>query len=243
MNRHCLETLEHRRLLSTITLSDNRLTIVGNQNSPNRIIVGYSPGTRYVVCVVNGVPTDFKKDDVGGVYIFGGNDNDYIAISQARAPFDKGLRIMGEGGNDTLIGGDSDDIIYGGSGNDYISLGSGDDVAVAGGGNVRILGGDATKTIFGGTGNDVIEMGDSHGYIFSNQGSDSILDSSGAQFEILGGGGNDTITSLGEDTIWGGSGNDVIHGGKEVHRSTISGINKLMEELMPIEPTLPAGST
>jgi Ca2+-binding RTX toxin-like protein len=243
MNRHCLETLEHRRLLSTITLSDNRLTIVGNQNSPNRIVVGYSPGTRYIVCVVNGVPTDFKRDDVGGVYIFGGNDNDYLAISQARAPFDKGVRIMGGAGNDTLIGGDSNDIIYGDSGNDYISLGSGDDIAVAGGGNDRILGGSATKTIFGGSGNDVIEMGDSHGYIFSNQGNDSILDSSGAQFEILGGGGNDTITSLGDDTIWGGGGHDVIHGGKEVHSGTISGINQIMKELMPIEPTLPAGST
>jgi hypothetical protein len=105
MNRYCLEPLEHRRLLSTITLSNNKLTIVGNQHSSNRIVVGYSPGMRYVVCVVNGVASDFKRNDVGGVYIFGGQDNDYIAISQARAIFDKGVRIMGEGGNDTLIGG------------------------------------------------------------------------------------------------------------------------------------------
>jgi Ca2+-binding RTX toxin-like protein len=243
MNRHCLEPLEPRRLLSTITLLNNRVTIVGNQNSPNRIVVGYSPGMRYIVCVVNGVTTDFKRNDVGGVYIFGGNDNDYLAISQARAPFDKGVRIMGEGGNDTLIGGNENDIIYGGSGNDYISLGLGDDIAVAQGGNDRILGGNATKTIFGGTGDDVIEMGASHGYIFPNQGNDSILDSDGAQFEILGQGGNDTITSNGEDTIWAGGGNDIIHGGKEVHQSEISGLNKIMSELMPIEPTIPPGST
>lgn len=243
MNRHCLEPLEPRRLLSTVTLSDNKLTIVGNQNSPNRIIVGYSPGSRYVVCVVNGVPTDFKRNDVGGVYIFGGNDNDYIAISQARALFDKGTRIMGGAGNDTLIGGDENDAIFGDAGNDYISLGAGDDIAVGGSGNDRILGGDATKTIFGGTGDDVIEMGDSHGYIFGNDGNDAILDSSGARFEILGDGGNDTITSHGDDTIWGGGGNDVIHGGSEVHHSEFSGISKLMSELMPHEPTLPAGST
>jgi Ca2+-binding RTX toxin-like protein len=238
MDSNWLERLENRRLLSSVHLnSDNDLVIAGNLNTPNTVTIGYSPGERYVVCLLNGVPFDFVRHDVETVYIFCGNAGDNMRVSEARALFDKDVRMMGGAGNDTLIGGTENDDIWAGGGNNFISLGSGDDNVFSQGGNDRILGGDATKVIFGGTGNDVISMGASHGYFLGQGGNDAFQDASGADMEILASAGNDTITAHGDDTIYAGGGDDVIHGGSEVHHSAISGMSKIIEELTLREPT------
>src|SRR5437764_34038 len=131
------EPLEPRRLLSSVTLdsTNSRLTIVGDQAAANTISVGYSPGTRYVVAVVNGVPHSFKRNDVSSVRIFGGNLDDSITISEARAKFDKSVRTVCGAGNDTFLGGHEDDVVFGDDGDDFISLGDNDDAAVGGNGD------------------------------------------------------------------------------------------------------------
>lgn len=233
------EALEPRRLLSSVTLtSSNRLDIVGDQASANVISVGYSPGMRFVVVVINGKSFGFRKDDVNSIRIFGGALADRITISEARAKFDKSVRAVCGAGDDTFLGGSENDVVFGDDGNDFISLGNGDDAAVGGNGNDHIIGGNDTKLIFGGAGDDVIAVGSGRGYIFGQDGNDAIL-TRGDRFEILGDAGADTITGHGRDTIWGGGGADVLKGGTQINMSEVKRVQKIMSQLMPVEPSLP----
>jgi Ca2+-binding RTX toxin-like protein len=239
------EPLEPRRLLSSVTLdsSNNLLTIVGNQTTANTISVGYSPGKRYVVTVVNGVAKSFRRNDVGSIRIFGGNLADSITISEARGNFDKNVRAVCGAGDDTFLGGHEEDVVFGDDGNDFISLGTNDDAAVGGNGNDRIIAGDNRKLIFGGAGDDVIVTGNGRGYIFGEDGNDAIM-THGENYEIFGDQGVDTLTGGGRDTLWGGGGSaDVLHKGTEVHQSEFHGFQKIIDELIPQEPALPAGAT
>jgi Ca2+-binding RTX toxin-like protein len=239
------EPLESRRLLSSVTLdsSNSRITIVGDQTAANTITVGYSPGTRFVVTVVNGVAHSFRRNDVDSIRIFDGNLGDRITISEARAKFDKSVRAVCGAGDDTFLGGHEQDVVFGDDGNDFISLGSADDAAVGGNGNDRIIAGDDRKLIFGGAGDDVIVTGNGRGYLFGQDGDDAIM-TRGERYEIFGDAGVDTLTGGNRDTLWGGGGSaDVLHGGTENHHSEFHGYQKIINQLIPEEPALPAGAT
>ncbi len=100
----------------------------------------------------------------------------------------------GQGGNDTIKGGQGDDTFFGGDGVDTIDGYLGNDFIDGGDGNDTITGSAGNDTIKGGTGQDTLD---------GSTGSDS----------IEGGADNDTIYGGSEnDTIWGGSGNDLIDG-------------------------------
>ena len=234
------EPLESRRLLSSVTLTTGgTLEAVGDQGAPNVISIGYTPGKRFIVCVMNGTPTDFRSNDVRSVRVFGGALADQITITQGRAVFDKNVRAVCGAGDDTFLGGGENDVVFGNDGNDFISVGNGDDAVVGGNGDDRILAGDNTKTIYGGAGDDVIEVGSGRGYIFGGAGNDAIP-SRGDRFELLGNAGSDTITGHGRDTIYGGGGGtDVLHGATQINSGEVKGINKIEALLMPTEPSLP----
>jgi len=105
-------------------------------------------------------------------------------------------RIVTNGGNDTIYGGDGNDTVDGGNGNDLIYLGNGDDSV-----NISSLGDD---TFYGGAGND---------YIYGYTGNETYYGEDGND-TLLGFSGNDSIYGgIGLDTIYGGDGNDTVDGG------------------------------
>ncbi len=107
----------------------------------------------------------------------GGNDTIDATGMSGRA------RQYGNGGDDTLIGGDGRDDQRGGAGNDTID----------GGGN--------RDSIRGGAGDDIIDGG---------EGNDTIRGDAGAD-QLRGGAGNDRIYADGDDTVVeGGEGNDRV---------------------------------
>jgi Ca2+-binding RTX toxin-like protein len=140
--------------------------------------------------------------------------------------------ILAGAGNDTLDGGDGDDLIVGDAnskyddrvGNDLINTGEGLDTVVGGLGDDTIIGavkGNSTvdgwvghNEIHGGNGNDSIDGGDGADIIF-DQGSetpwDVPLDVDRTRAFL------DGYDSLGNDTIYGGAGNDhlVYSGGND----------------------------
>lgn len=101
---------------------------------------------------------------------------------------------MGEGGNDTINGGQGDDELLGGDGNDVLS----------GGGRNDLLSGDMGEdTLYGNSGHDILFGGtlDPDG-TFDWDGADDLLD---------GGKGNDTLVAGGgTDTLIGGDGADMF---------------------------------
>ena len=73
------------------------------------------------------------------------------------------MRLQGDSGHDTLLGGDGDDQLYGGTGTDSLDGGTGndhlygegdEDTLLGGSGNDHLDGGDATDSLEGGDGND-----------------------------------------------------------------------------------------
>ena len=109
----------------------------------------------------------FNVEDVTNVNFFGGANDDFFE-NMTRIE----MKISGEAGDDTLIGGSGFDIIDGGDG---------DDVIVGGGGN---------DTITGGLGADDIEGGDGDDQIFTN---DFLLEPDGANNIVDPGAGLDRI--------------------------------------------------
>ena len=140
--------------------------------------------------------------------------------------------ILGEAGDDTLIGGRfsdtisggddndtirgliGDDDIDGGNGNDFIFGGQGDDVIIGAGGNDEVRGGggddeingqSGVDNIYGGDGNDFIRLGNGDGQRGEgNNGDDRIV--GGNQKDVILGGAN-------EDELFGNNGDDVLRGG------------------------------
>ncbi len=83
----------------------------------------------------------------GMIYIYGGNGNDLLAVSNSIS-------------NSVLIdGGAGDDIIGGGSGNDILLGGSGDDIIIGGAGRDLMIGGTGSDALVGNSGDDILIAG------------------------------------------------------------------------------------
>lgn len=114
------------------------------------------------------------------------------------------IQILGEGGNDTLIGTAAGDSIEAGDGNDSVLGNDGDDT---------VQGGFGLDTLNGQNGNDSL-LGD-HGNdrLIGDVGADFIAGGEGDDF-ANGMGGDDTLEGgFGGDTLFAGGGNDVVRGG------------------------------
>jgi Ca2+-binding RTX toxin-like protein len=161
-----------------------------------------------------------------GVTVDGGGGNDSITGGSGADSLIGGSSndsLSGGAGNDTLDGGSNNDTLTGGAGNDLLDGGSGTDRAVyAGpasnftvtlsGSNVIVadtVGGEGTDTLTG------IEQIAFNGVVYDlrlgTSGVDSIGDTGGSPDFVVAGDGNDGITgTTGSDTMFGGSGNDVL---------------------------------
>ncbi|MCW2965427.1 MAG: hypothetical protein JWO17_2679 [Actinomycetia bacterium] len=144
--------------------------------------------------------------------------------------------ISGDAGPDNLSGGDGNDSITGGTGDDQIQGNAGADLITAGDGNDNVNGGTENDTIFGQNGNDTLNGDAGDDSIIGALGNDTIDGGAGADW-ILGDegtidhakaptaggitlagtdvtGGNDTLNGGSEnDIVYGQGGNDTINGG------------------------------
>lgn len=237
----CLETLEERTLLSAITLKGRELIVRGESATGNDISVGFDGRQKNILLNLNGVQSVYKVGTVNLIDLIGGSGNDWLHVDETLAPFSIRVRLYGLGGDNALVGGaERDLIICGGAGDDTISTGSGDDTVVGGTGNDTIVLGKSFKLIFGAKGNNTITAtGNGRGYIFGGSGANNIR-TVGDNYEVFGGSGDDTLHGGRFDTLWGGGGHDLLIGGTERHYKQFKGVVKLRRILFPdIPPNLP----
>ena len=149
-----------------------------------------------------------------------GFGDDYLEIG-GRVPFTLWTKILGEDGNDTLLGGPESDGLSGGSDNDHLEGRGGDD---------GLIGGAGADMMLGGSGVDSVAYHDkttgitaSLDGLTGNDGEPGEGDTIGADVESLSGGdGDDTLIGndadnylygcLGKDSLYGLSGNDQLAG-------------------------------
>ena len=195
----CIETLEHRTLMSSSGYSNNVwLTngILGIQGSS-------STGTDLTANLVNNGKSISASADKGHVmvvplsavkqiHITGGSGNDVVFVDQnIKLP----VTILGGNGNDQIRGGGGYNTIIEGNGNNWVT---------GRGWSNYITAGDGNNTLLGAAGNDTLIAG--NGY-------DS-LDGAGGNDILTAGNGNDSLTGdAGNDTLTAGSGKDIVNGG------------------------------
>jgi Ca2+-binding RTX toxin-like protein len=117
-----------------------------------------------------------------------------VAAVDASTCAGRSATIVGTATDDILVGTDSADVIVGLGGNDQIEPGLGDDVVCGGDGSDRIIDSDGLDRLNGGLGDDHLQ----------DEGGSSVL---------IGKGGNDLFvfnSTGGEDTAFGGHGDDVL---------------------------------
>ncbi|OCX63057.1 hypothetical protein BFP70_12630 [Thioclava sp. SK-1] len=99
---------------------------------------------------------------------------------------DCGEKIIGNDGDNTLVGTDCDDTISGGRGDDTITAKDGNDWIDGGKGNDVIDGGAGKDTIYGGRGDDLITAGAGRDVVYGQDGCDTIT--GGGENDYLSGG-------------------------------------------------------
>lgn len=190
--------------------------------------------------VIDGLGGDDTIEGQGGADIItGGEGDDLITSSGSGQNYYGneriGASIDGGAGNDTLrtgidddtiIGGEGDDLINGGHGSNDLSGGEGDDV-------IR-FGGSGQSTVSGGNGDDMIDgsflNGENSGYYYYGRngadidagiGNDTVLGTNGRDVIAMQDGNDSVLAGGGDDMIFGGEGDDILTGGQG--RDTIEG--------------------
>lgn len=166
--------------------------------------------------VDGGLGNDTASTAGGGV-LRGGEGDDSL-----RATGSDPVRILGEDGRDTLVGGSGNDTLLGNKGRDSIHGTDGDDVLVGGLERDTLVGGNQNDDLDGGKGGDLVIGGNGDDTINGNDGPDR-LDGGSDNDLLLGGVGNDRLQGgsghdilLGEagiDVLTGSLGNDIVVGG------------------------------
>jgi len=189
---------------------------------PVGLLVGFSQPalTGLTVSASASSGNDYLVGGLRGDAIGGGTGNDTIAGLLGNDA------LFGNGGTDLLLGGDGLDLLEGGAGADLMFGGAGDDVMR--GDVIDVVGND---TLLGEDGNDWLDAGAGNDWLDGGVGTDTLYGGLGA--DVLRGGGGDDIlfgdvysdrsteisvnprdtTTLYEDILLGGAGNDTLVGG------------------------------
>jgi len=141
------------------------------------------------------------------------------AAEQAAAPlvtscFGLNANIIGDGGDNHLVGTAAADVIQGNGGDDIIEGKGGNDVLCGGEGADDISGGSGNDFIRGGPGGDDIRGNAGRDALAGLKGWDDIIGSKGRDVIIGGRGNDDGRGKSGPDYIEGNQGNDEARGGK-----------------------------
>jgi Ca2+-binding RTX toxin-like protein len=226
-----IESLEQRRLLSSVFIKNRILNIRGTdqaddiqiqqQRETETSVDGNVFLIRHLLVTVNGAFIgDFSTTDFDKVVVklYGGDD--FFQVGKKDIPFD-------------IDGGDGDDTIYGGLAADVIRGGAGRNLLYGSGGNDHFISVSGADVLTGGNGNDTADFSafqTSLHITVDDVADDEVPGRTGnvkTDIEtIIGGGGADFISAAavannavaiygngGNDTLIGGSRNDTLHGG------------------------------
>lgn len=161
-----VEAMEARCLLSA-AVEGGVLAIQGTDQA-DVISVDVTAGRIRVT--MNGQRQQFQAKNVNLIEIKAGDGDDQVRLTarnRIRA------RVMGEAGNDLLVGGGGNDVIKGGSGDDELHGSAGNDSLAGEGGNDDLFGDAGTDSIDGGVGDDALDGGKGVDNIRGGRGSDS----------------------------------------------------------------------
>jgi hypothetical protein len=145
-----LESLEGRRLLSSVTLSNGTLMIIGNDGSDNSL--GVAKNGSNLIAYHNGASKSYSESSVTKIAIHGGKEEDTIWVSK---DVKKPSVLKGYKGRDTISGGRGADWMYGGDDNDKLYGNDGDDSGYGEDGNDDLWGGKGKNYLSGGAGTDL----------------------------------------------------------------------------------------
>lgn len=153
-----VEPLEFRCLMSTAQGHDT-LNIVGTGGNDHIVIAAaYSKGWKFRVTINNDAPKDYYLYKFSHIVINGGAGNDYIEADLG-LPYlpNVGVKLLGGGGNDTLVGGSENDTLNGGAGADLLFGNGGSDSLAGGPGSDIVAGGDGQDLFEGGPGEILVD--------------------------------------------------------------------------------------
>ncbi len=202
----------------------DELFVIGTANADN-ITVTSGPAAGTFTVSINGNTRNFNYANVGAVEIQALGGNDSVTVSDPNVF----VQIHGNGGNDTLLGGNGGANLYGDEGNDslvggtfddYLNGGAGADVMKGGAGNDTVDYSDRTANLMVGIGTlaDDGEAGEGDNVyldvetVLGGSGNDTIKGGD-ANNLLVGNGGNDSIKgNYGDDTLDGGAGADTLNG-------------------------------
>jgi len=214
-----LETLEERRMMSSVELTDGIFIVRGAATRANELAVHTTHDGSQMWAETNGDLSQIvSTSSVRQIRIIGGEKNDSVNVD---AGISIPVLVRTGDGKDAVSTGKGDDTIFAGNGRDTINSGPGDDRVNAGNGNDSISTGAGRDAVDGGNGSDAISGGKGADTISGNSGDDSlagaagndrIATNKGVDF-ARGGKGNDTIIATSGDDIYGDEGDDTLDRG------------------------------
>lgn len=173
-----IEPLEHRLLLSATLSSAGLLIITGTPGDDRISMIRVKAGkTKPAQLIITEKTTAPKANGSGtlatvetinltlsavkSILINAGDGNDSVSVAGGRT-YHVAIpsTINGEGGNDSLTGGDANDILSGGAGDDLLTGGAGDDRIFGNEGKDRLTGGLGADYLNGGLDNDRLYAAD-----------------------------------------------------------------------------------
>lgn len=218
------DALEKRCLLSAVLTPEGVLQLDGTSSIDAIVVRAGADDGQVVVTGVDGVNdgTVFSGVRSLRIRLFQGDDRaEVVGRLTTAAGKPMRVRIAGNAGNDTLIGGNTFDTIFGGAGNDIIRGGGLGDKLHGGPGNDRISGNRGRDTLTGSGGRDILRGDIGDDVIRGNSGNDKLFGGPGND-DLFGGFGNDELRgNRGNDDLHGGIGHDDLFG--DLGRDTLRG--------------------
>jgi Ca2+-binding RTX toxin-like protein len=228
LRRAVIDTLEQRRLLSC-SISSGIVTCTGDEfDNDFRVWQITSSPSNLIYISVSGFGTyDFPVGDVTRVDIFGGDGPDEVVVEATSSStvgtghvaVTETIVIYGEGGADTLEGGDGVDSIYGGTGDDVVRGWDSADIIYGGDDDDHLFGNGGSDNIYGGNpspgnyGEDTLDGGSGADGLWGDWGDDSLLGGNDGDWMYGEDDDDEMFGEAGTDHMYGGPGNDVMTGG------------------------------
>jgi len=161
-----------------------------------------------------GADTVTVGPDVIGAFILGEAGDDSIVGSDRGDQIDAGPGrdyVDARGDHDRVRGGDDADTLTGGAGKNVLFGDAGDDRLNGSGGRDELVGGTGNDRLYGRGGDDRLDGQGNVDRLFAGTGHDT----------LVGGTGNDKLyAEAGDDVLTGGGGTDLLHGGAGTDRAT-----------------------
>ena len=212
-----LQQLERRTLMASdplaVAFSRGVLTVTGSRFDD--VIAISRSGANW--SVVNGGWSKLITAAVTKLVVNAKAGNDSVTVdASSNVP----ATLLGDLGNDTLVGAGGATSLNGNAGDDSLTGGANNDLLYGDLGNDTLVGGGGANKLFGGAGNDVLSADAGNDSLQGDAGNDTLTAGDGAN-TLNGGAGNDALTSgTGNDILIGDVGNDLLDAGAGDDRLT-----------------------